>query len=83
MPETTNCIGNDPACPCQDGDACHYRDIPGSPALPLPKAERIAIALWRRFAPDYSVEWSDETHAAEYRDAAQMVLEIAHGAHDA
>jgi hypothetical protein len=33
------CVGNDPACPCQDGDACHYRgpnawparamDIPG------------------------------------------------------
>jgi hypothetical protein len=20
------CIGNDPLCPCQDGDACHYRD---------------------------------------------------------
>lgn len=29
------CIGNDPACPCQDGDACHYRDIPGSPGWPV------------------------------------------------
>lgn len=27
------CIGNDPYCPCQDGDACHYVAIPGSPAL--------------------------------------------------
>lgn len=30
------CIGNDPGCPCQDGDACHYRDIPGSPGWPVP-----------------------------------------------
>ena len=22
------CIGNDPACPCQDGDLCHYKDSP-------------------------------------------------------
>jgi hypothetical protein len=28
------CIGNDPLCPCQDGDACHYRDLPGSPKWP-------------------------------------------------
>ncbi len=34
-PETTSCIGNDPGCPCQDGDACHYRDIPGSPGWPV------------------------------------------------
>jgi len=27
------CVGNDPYCPCQDGDACHYVDIPGSPAF--------------------------------------------------
>ena len=26
--QTATCPGNDPACPCQDGDACHYRDIP-------------------------------------------------------
>ena len=29
------CIGSDPSCPCQDGDACHYRDAPGSPAWPI------------------------------------------------
>lgn len=33
----TSCIGNDRLCPCQDGDACHYVDLPGSPAWPLPK----------------------------------------------
>jgi hypothetical protein len=33
------CIGADPACPCQDGDICHYRDAPdgSSKAWPLPK----------------------------------------------
>lgn len=30
---TTACVGNDPACPCQDGDACHYVDVDGSPAM--------------------------------------------------
>ncbi len=34
--EPSPCIGNDPHCPCQDGDACHYRDLPGSPAWPTP-----------------------------------------------
>ena len=73
----SRCIGNDPYCPCQDGDACHYADMPGSPAMPLPAAERIAIALWHRFAPSSSIEWAEETHAAEYRDAANAVLAIA------
>ena len=31
------CIGNDPGCPCQDGLACHYRDIPGSRGWAIPK----------------------------------------------
>jgi hypothetical protein len=31
------CIGNDPMCPCQDGDACHYRDAAdGTKGWPLP-----------------------------------------------
>lgn len=25
-PQAEPCIGSDPVCPCQDGDACHYRD---------------------------------------------------------
>ena len=27
------CIGHDPACPCQDGDLCHYR---GPDSWPMP-----------------------------------------------
>jgi hypothetical protein len=31
------CIGNDPMCPCQDGDACHYRDAAdGTKGWPIP-----------------------------------------------
>jgi hypothetical protein len=30
----------DPLCPCQDGDACHYRDLPRSPAMPPPDGYR-------------------------------------------
>lgn len=34
------CIGNDPTCPCQDGDACHYRDAAdGTKGWPVPQAE--------------------------------------------
>lgn len=39
MPEKpTPCLGDDPYCPCQDGDACHYLPLKedGTPAMPLP-----------------------------------------------
>lgn len=39
------CIGSDPMCPCQDGDACHYRDLPNSPAMPAPLSHRNGYAL--------------------------------------
>lgn len=33
---TTACIGSDPTCPCQDGDACHYKDAAdGTKAMPV------------------------------------------------
>lgn len=31
------CIGNDPRCPCQDGDPCHYRDHGDTKAMPTPR----------------------------------------------
>jgi hypothetical protein len=41
------CIGNDPLCPCQDGDLCHYKDgadgtkaLPIKPQVPAPKRGR-------------------------------------------
>jgi hypothetical protein len=39
--ESSPCIGNDPLCPCQDGDQCHYQ---GPDAWPIPpkKEEKTA-----------------------------------------
>ena len=31
--QPVSCIGKDPLCPCQDGDACHYK---GEDAFPVP-----------------------------------------------
>ena len=29
------CVGNDPSCPCQDGDVCHYVDYEKTKAFPV------------------------------------------------
>ena len=34
------CIGKDPRCPCQDGDACHYKDCGGTKAVPVAQPEQ-------------------------------------------
>ena len=34
------CAFGDPYCPCRDGDACHYVDAGGSPAMTPPGEER-------------------------------------------
>jgi hypothetical protein len=38
------CIGKDPLCPCQDGDACHYNDYGDSKAMPIPDSECLGEA---------------------------------------
>jgi len=40
QPEQEPCIGKDPRCPCQDGDACHYKDCGGTKALPVAQPEQ-------------------------------------------
>lgn len=32
--QAESCVGKDPRCPCQDGDACHYKDCVGTKARP-------------------------------------------------
>lgn len=39
------------------------------------KIEDVARLLWHRFAPDYSLDFEEETHKAEYLDAARAVIE--------
>ena len=47
------CIGKDPRCPCQDGDACHYKDCGDTKALPVaqpeptPWREMVVVSLVR------------------------------------
>ena len=53
------CIGKDPRCPCQDGDACHYKDCGGTKALPVPAAQRQWVGLTEfQFAEIYN-KWND------------------------
>jgi len=47
------CIGNDPLCPCQDGDVCHYVDHGDTKAMTIPDpiarmTHKIDVAL-RKF----------------------------------
>ena len=71
------CIGNDPSCPCQDGDVCHYVDAPGSPAMPatvgdlIPDVHHKRLALLR-FSPRRGSLFEaavEEFEAAVRRDA--------------
>ena len=43
------CFGGDPACPCQDGDLCHYRGDNASPPIhttsELPDHQRPGVAV--------------------------------------
>jgi len=55
------CIGKDPRCPCQDGDACHYKDCGGTKALPVPVAqpEQEPVAYYH---PHKGFYWAKPTH---------------------
>jgi len=39
------CIGKDPRCPCQDGDACHYKDCGDTKAWPVPEQQAKPIGF--------------------------------------
>jgi len=65
-PQAEPCIGNDSACPCQDGDACHYKDAAdGTKAWPVPQAEpkRDPTCLWSRADDDTDVWETSCGHA--------------------
>lgn len=38
------------------------------------EVELAAMELWHRFAPGHHTAWADETHRAEYIDAAKAVI---------
>jgi hypothetical protein len=53
QPEQEPCIGKDPRCPCQDGDACHYKDCVGTKALPVAQPEQEPVAWVEQRAIDW------------------------------
>ena len=70
----TSCIGKDPRCPCQDGDACHYKDCGGTKAWPVPKAEPPPEwPLIKNILDEYGLQAID--FVAEFK-AAQQVATI-------
>ena len=75
-PKTTPCIGADPACPCQDGDACHYREAAGTPAWPVQEtADLPAPEEWRDAVLDAMVCWEMWPKPGETaRDALRRLL---------
>ncbi len=51
--EQEPCIGKDPRCPCQDGDACHYKDCVGT------KARTVAQRPWVGLTPEEVLDLFD------------------------
>ena len=80
------CIGSDPACPCQDGDACHYKDTPTTKAWPIPQSEPKrpvievitefdAIGNWCRVALTVDGHRFFMEHCSEHPDDAEDFAE--------
>jgi hypothetical protein len=53
------CIGKDPRCPCQDGDACHYKDCGGTKARTVAQPEQEPVAYYH---PHKGFYWAKPTH---------------------
>ena len=41
--QAESCVGKDPRCPCQDGDACHYKDCVGTKARPVAQRQWVGL----------------------------------------
>lgn len=74
------CIGGNPSCPCQDGDACHYQDAAdGTKAMPIqPHAPLSFDQLQRVMSQHFGGRelTDDEADSAEHFARA---IERAHG----
>jgi hypothetical protein len=70
QPEQEPCIGKDPRCPCQDGDACHYKDCVGTKALPVAQPEQGPVA-WA--VQGCSKMWRDEFAEIDAKAEAKRI----------
>lgn len=83
-PQAEPCIGNDPLCPCQDGDACHYKDAAdGTKAWPVPQAEPKREPLTARrileIEDDAIRQWRDNGMIDDPAVVFARMIERAHG----
>jgi hypothetical protein len=59
------CPVGDETCPCPDGDACHYADMPGSPAMARVTMNGVSV-IGRTY--DLPEGWEDRGVAVEPSD---------------
>ena len=64
------CIGKDSRCPCQDGDACHYKDGVGTKARPVAQPEQEPVA-WA--VQGCSKMWRDEFAEIDAKAEAKRI----------
>lgn len=81
-PQTTElrkCAYGDPYCPCQDGDACHYVALPGSPAMKIAHVKSDTTEQWRAKNHVTDFEFSEVSAllcCADPRDLALLVVRM-------
>lgn len=71
------CKFGDPTCPCPDGLACHYVDLPDSPAMDPPDPvgwEQLEGELWDAQQRVRELEADRDSAWAAYTDLAEMVI---------
>jgi hypothetical protein len=83
-PQVQPCIGADPLCPCQDGDACHYKDTPTTKGWPVPPQvqslalEQIDAAIEAWFATPITTNHSQD-RGHPFRGRMRAAFEAALG----
>jgi hypothetical protein len=78
--QTVACIGGNPSCPCQDGDACHYKEAAdGTKAMPIPPHAPLSFDQLQRVMSQHfgGRELSDDE--ADSAEAFARAIERAHG----
>ena len=86
--QAEQCIGKDPRCPCQDGDACHYKDCGNTKARPAAQPEPTcpkckAAVLYEcvacssnNYPPAAQRKWQGLTDEDVNRESAMIALKM-------
>jgi hypothetical protein len=82
QPEQEPCIGKDPRCPCQDGDACHYKDCGNTKARPPVQPEQEPVAKLFGTLPVYDTPPAAQRQWVGLTDEEKKTLATAAGCTD-